>query len=486
MANNQDAKKITSGLAWSFAERMAAQLVSTLISIILARLLTPEDYGIISMVMVFISICNIFVSDGFGKTLVQKLDADALDFDTMFWLSFAVSCALYGLLYLSAPAIGGFYKMDLLVPVVRVLGIRLVLTSLNTIQQAYVQKRMEFKKFFLSTLGGTIVSAIVGVAMAFYGFGVWALVAQYLTNTTVNTVVLFFTCGWCPKLQFSLTRLKPMLPFSFRVLAQSIVYTAEDNIRSLIVGKRFGSADLAFYNKGRQFPQLIITNLNTSIGKVMLPAAAQKQKDPEELKLVTRRAISVGMYILCPAMLGFCAIGETFVSVVLTDKWLVSVPFLRIFSIAYLTRPYETTCSSSILALGRSDVTLRNMIIVNAVALLAVFVAVFAFDSVLLIAVGTLLSAFMSIALYAHDSKLILGYNYREQAQDCLPSILCSIAMMAVVWVIGELPVPNVPLMILQILSGAAVYIMLSALFKLKAYQSVKAYAGSFLRRRSK
>ncbi len=472
----QKSKKITSGLAWSFAERISAQLVSTVVSIILARLLTPEHYGVISIVMIFISICNIFVTDGFGKVLVQRSDIQTADFDTMFWTSFGFSLVLYAILFFAAPYISLFYEMPILSPVIRVLGLRLILVSANSIQQAFVQRQMAFKKFFISTSFGTAISAVVGIVMAYAGYGVWALVAQYLVNTGISTVVLVFTCGWVPHLRFSARRLWAMLPFSLRVLAQSIVFTVEDNIRSLIVGKRFGSADLAYYNKGRQFPQLIITNLNTSIGKVMLPAVSREQEDLAEAKRVTRQAIALGMYILCPAMIGFCAVGETFVSVLLTDKWLPAVPFLQIFCIAYLARPFETTCSSSILALGRSDITLRNMIIVNVAALISVFVAVYAFDSVLLIAVGTLLSALISIALYSHDVKKHLHYSYREQLADCLPAVACSVVMAAAVWAMQFLPLPKLPILVLQVLVGGAIYIALSILFRIKQFDTLKRY----------
>jgi O-antigen/teichoic acid export membrane protein len=469
-------KNITSGLLWTFAERISAQLVSTVVSIVLARLLDPEHYGVISIVMIFISICNIFVSDGFGKVLVQKKDADKLDFDSMFWLGLSVSVFLYIVLFVSAPFIEAFYSMESLSSIIRVLGLRLILTSLNTIQQAYVQRRMEFKKFFIATSFGTAISAVVGISLAYKGFGAWALVAQYMTNTTTDTIVLYFTCGWKPEMQISAKRLKTMLPFTTRILAQSIVYTAEDNIRSLIIGKKFGSADLAFYNKGKQFPQLIITNLNTSIGKVMLPAVAKTQDNLEACKRTTRKAISVGMYILCPAMIGFCAIGESFVSVVLTDKWLPAVPFLRIFCIAYMMRPFETTSGSALLAIGRSDITLRNMIIINITALATVFVAVFAFQSVFLIAVGTLASASVSVCLYSYYIQKCLNYSIKEQISDCLPYILASSFMAFSVWVMHFIQMNKLLLMLTQIIVGGLIYITISKLFRFEEYKWIVQY----------
>lgn len=466
-------KKITSGLVWSFAERIAAQLVSTIVSIILARLLEPDHYGIISIVMIFISFCNIFVSDGIGKTLVQKKEADHLDFDTLFWTSFAFACVLYAILFIAAPFIENFYKMSQLCVVIRVLGFRLILTSVNTIQQAYVQRKMEFKKFFYATLFGTVASAFVGIFLALRGWGVWALVVQYLTNTTVDTIVLYFTCGWKPKFAFSVKRLQIMFPFATRVLLQSLVYTAEDNIRSLIIGKKFGSSDLAFYDKGKQFPQLLITNLNSSISKVMLPAFSSQQDSVENVKKTVRMSISVGLYILCPAMIGFCAVGDTFISLLLTEKWLPCVPYLRILCIALMMRPYETTCSSAVLGLGRSDITLRNMIIINTIALGYLVIAVFGFKSVLLIAFGTLFETVISISLYSNNVRKLLGYRVKEQISDCAPSIMVSAVMGICVYLMSYLHINTVILLLIQVFVGGGVYIILSYVFHLAGFQYV-------------
>lgn len=483
MRNTNNGSKIASGLFWTFAERIAAQLVSTVVSIVLARLLDPDHYGIISIVLIFISICDIFVSDGFGKTLVQQKKADLLDFNTMFWTSLGCSIVLYALLFTASGAIQDYYNISQLSIVIRVLGLRLILTSINTIQQAYVQRNMAFKKFFWATFLGTIISAFVGIGLAYKGFGVWALVAQYLTNTTVNTIVLYFYCGWRPSLQFSFARMKAMLPFSLRVLAQSLVYTFENNLRSLIIGKRFGATDLAYYSKGMQFPQLIMTNVNTSIGKVILPALAKIQDNVAASKETTRRSIALGMYILSPIMIGFCAVSDTFVSVLLTDKWLYCVPYLRILCIAYMMRPFETMASSAILALGRSDVTLRNIIVVNTVAVASVLVAVFTFNSVLLIALGTILSGAVSVILYSCDLRRYLKYCFREQIRDCIPSLVGSVIMAFAVYAIRGLAMGKIVLLSVQVVLGVVVYVAYSVAFKIKEFTMLPEYLKSIRRK---
>ena len=264
MRNKEEKKNsIFGGLFWTFGERIIAQLVSLVVTIILARLLDPEHYGIISIVTVFITFCNIFVSSGFGSAVVQKKNADDDDFNTAFMIGFIISLILYAVIFTFSPFIGNFYNMPLLSPVMRIMGLRLILASFNTIQHAYIQKNMQFKKFFFATLIGTVISAVVGIIFAVLGFGVWALVAQYLTNTIIDSIVLLLIGQWKPKFVLKKSRAKKLFSFGWKVLVTEVVYTLEGDIRSLIVGKVFGSADLAYYDQGKKYPSLLVTNINS-------------------------------------------------------------------------------------------------------------------------------------------------------------------------------------------------------------------------------
>lgn len=461
---------IGSGLIWSFGERITAQLVTTVVGIVLARLLDPEHYGIIAIVNVLITLCNVFVASGMGSALVQKKEITEADYDTAFLISLMISLVMYGLLFLAAPVIASFYAMPLLKGVIRVMGLRLPLASVNTIQQAKVQREMSFKRFFIATLFGTVLSGIVGILLAWKGFGVWALVAQYLTNTTVDTVVLLFVEKWMPGLHFSKENAKRIFSFGWKVLATDLVYTVEGDIRSLIVGKVFGSADLAFYDQGQKYPSLLVTNLNTAINKVMLPAFSRTQEDVEQLKSMLRRAISVGVFLLAPMLVGFAAVAENFIRLVLTEKWLPCLPFLQIFCIMYLTRPLETACHQALLAIGRSDTALRIMVEINAVELTAVLIATFLLHNVFLVAVGALLSTLVSLCGFLHNADKLLGYRPGEQAADLLPTLGCSLVMGAAVLLIGKLPMNCLTALTVQIAVGALVYILLARFLKLEAF----------------
>ena len=264
--------KIIIGLLWRFGERITAQIVTLIVSIVLARLLSPDDYGTISLVMIFITFSEVLINNGFGTALIQKKDADDTDFATVFYFQLLFVLGLYGLMYFASPLIGAFYHNEQIVPVLRVLSLRLIVSAVNNVQHAYVSKHMLFKKFFWSTLFGTLLSAVVGVAMAYKGFGVWALVGQYLTNSVVDMIVIFVTIPWKPKALFSFQRLHSMLSFSWKILVNALFDTAYSQIRALVIGRKYSAEDLAYYNKGQQFPSIIENNINMSVESVLFPA----------------------------------------------------------------------------------------------------------------------------------------------------------------------------------------------------------------------
>lgn len=293
---------------WRFAERCGAQLVTFIVSIVLARLLAPEDYGVIALVTVFTTILQVFIDSGLGTALIQKKNADDLDFSSVFYFNLIVCLALYGAMFLAAPFIARFYNNPIYVPLVRVLSLTLIISGVKGIQQSYVSKHMLFKRFF-STLGGTLVSAFVGISLAYAGFGVWALVAQYLCNTAIDTMILWITVPWRPKFIFSWSRLKGLLSYGWKLLASSLLDTGYSNLRSLLIGKIYSSSDLAFYNQGDKFPNVIVSNINTSIDSVLLPTMSDVQDNHIAVKNMTRRAIMTSIYIMAPLMMGlaFCA-----------------------------------------------------------------------------------------------------------------------------------------------------------------------------------
>jgi len=401
---------VFSNFIWRFAERCGAQLVSFIVSIVLARILAPEDYGTIALVTVFTAILQVFVDSGLGTALIQKKDADDLDFSSVFYFNFAVCLILYAGMFLAAPYIATFYDDVTLTPVIRVLSLVIVISGVKGIQQAYVSRNMLFRRFFFSTIGGTIFSAFLGIGMAYAGFGVWALVAQQLSNTTIDTLILWITVKWRPKKEFSWRRLKVLLAFGWKLLISSLLDTAYNNLRNLIIGKMYSSADLAYYNQGDKFPKVIVTNINTSIDSVLLPTMSNAQDDRERVKQMTRRAIKTSTYIMAPLMMGLAFCAEPIVKIVLTDKWLPCVPFLRVFCITYMFWPVHTANLNAINAMGRSDWFLRLEIIKKIMGMTILLSTMW--FGVMAMAYSLLLSSALSQIINSWPNRKLLGYGY--------------------------------------------------------------------------
>lgn len=457
---------LISNLAWKFGERITAQVVTLIVSIILARILEPSHYGVISIVTIFITLANVLVSDGFGSALIQKKNADALDFSSVLYFNIFFSIILYVTLYICAPLISSFYGegYEILTPVLRVLGLRIIISGVNSVQQAYVSRQMIFRKFFFSTFFGTILSAFVGISLAYNGFGVWALVAQYLTNTIVDTLVLFITVRIKIVPHFSMSRLKELLNFGAKILGAKLLVTGFQELRALIIGKVYSSSDLAFYDKGKQFPNLIVANIDASISSVLFPKMSKQQDNITAIKETARNSIRFSSYIMCPLMLGLASVAEQFVRIVLTDKWLPCVGLLRMFCIVYLFQPIHSANMQAIKALGQSKVYLQLEIIKKVIELVTLLAVMWISMDAIVISMAVLTTLFTF--LNAIPNKKLLHYTFTEQMQDILPSIGISAVMVVAVLFLGLLPMSEFIVLGIQILCGIIIYILLSILSK--------------------
>ena len=320
------AKSVSRNFAWKLFERIGAQGISLIVSIILARLLEPSVYGTIALVTVFTTILQVFVDGGFASALIQKKEVDDIDYSSVFYFNLVFGLALFTIMYLLAPIIADFYKTPDLIPVIRVLSSIVIISSVKNVQHAYVARNLLFKRFFWATLGGTIIAGVISVLMAYNGYGVWALVASILINMFIDTVILWITVGWKPKLVFSLNRLRSLISFGWKLLIARLIETIYSESRSLIIGKLYSSSDLAFFNRGKQYPNLIVNNVDYSISSVLFPVMSSYQDDKDKCKSIVRRAITLNTYIVAPAMMGFAVCAEQFVRIVLTEKWLPCVP----------------------------------------------------------------------------------------------------------------------------------------------------------------
>ncbi len=476
--------KVTSGLFWNYGERILAQLVSLVVSVVLARLIEPEHFGAISIVTVMITLCNVFISNGFGNALIQAKEAEKPVFNSMFYISFVLSLVLYAAVFVSAPFIAKFYKMDILNPVIRVMGLRLPIASLNTVQHAYLVRKLEFKKFFITTLPGTVASAVVGIAMAYFGFGIWALVAQYLTNVTIDTILLYIICGWRPGLKADWQGGKKLLPFGAKILGAALLLNIYDEISDLVVGKKFEVSNLAYYSKGKQFPSIIVTNINSSISRVLFSAMSKYQDDLIRIKSMLRRSLKINAYIIGPVMIGMFVCADDIIRIVLSDKWADSTVYLQIFCIMFFLKSIRNTYTQGFNSIGKSGIMLGVQIVSTALGLVLLFVSAFIIKNVLAVAYSTCIVQLVAVIICIASSKKSFNYLFKEFLVDIIPILLINVMMAGVVFLIGFIPIKiKIIELGIKVIAGCLSYWGFSKLFKIDSYSYVLAMAKPYIKR---
>lgn len=463
-------KKILSSLVWVYLENISAQVVSFVVSVVLARLLSPSDYGTIALVTVFINIANVFVSSSFSFALIQKKDCDELDYNTIFWFNLGISLLLYLILFALSPLVGKFYNDISVTLLLRVLSIRIPLSAINSIQLAYVANEMVFRKSFITNSSGAIVSGIVGISLAVIGFGIWALVAQTITNIIFSTFLMSIVVKWKPKLQFSLERLKGLVGFGWKLLVTGLMFAAYNELRSLVIGKRYSAEDLGYYDKGYSFPKLIGANIDTTITRVLFPTLSKSQGDMNRLRSTTRRASKTSAYIMTPILFGLAVIARPLVQFLLTDKWLPCVPYLQIMCIVWWLQPTQSCSIQSIKAIGRSDLYLYIELTCKVIGVGLIYGAVVLFNSPFSIAVSMLLSQILAVIVYGLYVSRHIGYKLRDQIIDLLIPGSLAFVMGFIVYFVGGLIDNNLIKIVVQIIIGAVIYISASASFKIEEF----------------
>lgn len=474
-------QKVLSNLIWRFMERCGAQLVSFAVTVVLARLIDPEVFGLIATVTVITSILLVFSDSGMANALIQKKDPDDLDFSSVFFFNVLFGLAIYAALYFATPWIAKIYKSPELIPILRVLGLTIIVAGIKNVQQAYVSKTLQFKRFFFATLGGTLFSGAVGITMALMGYGIWALVAKELVNVTVNTVILWLTVGWRPKLMFSLARLKGLLSFGWKLLVSGLLDNIYNKLRQIIIGIKYTSTDLAFYDRGNSLPNLLVENINSSIDSVLLPVLSTEQDSAAEVRRMTRRSIKISTYIMMPLMMGLAVCAEPLVRLMLTDKWLPCVPYLRIFCFTYAFYPVHTANLNAIKAMGRSDLFLILEIIKKGIGIVALVATVNL--GVYAMALSLLAVALISQVINAWPNRKLLGYAYPQQFLDMLPAMLLTALMGACVYPISLLGLSDWLTLPLQVIAGVLVYVAASAIFKVDSFSYMLSIIKRFLKK---
>lgn len=460
---------LVNAFIWKFLERIGTQGVQFLLQLFLARLLIPKDYGIVALVTIFIAVSNVFIQSGFNIALIQKKKIDNIDLSSTFYISFFIATILYIILWLISPFVSNFYKIPELVMVIRIMSLTLFLGALNSIQNAIIMRELAFKKLFFSSLIAIIVSGSSGIILAYKGVGIWALIFQQLLNQLLISVILLFILEWKPKLVFSLKRVKKLFSFGGKLLCSALIDTIYKELVNIIVGKIYSPIMLGYYNRGEQFPKVLVNNFNGTIQSVIFPTLASVQQDKMKVKEIMRKGIMISSYIIFPAMVGLMAISEPLIRLVLTEKWLPCVPYLRIFCLSYALWPIHTANLQAINAIGRSDIFLKLEIIKKFIGISIILITLK--YNPYIMAIGTVFSGIISSFINSYPNKKLLNYSYIEQIKDIIPSISISVIMGVVTHLIQLLKYNDILTILLQIITGGGIYIILSHITKNESFR---------------
>ena len=455
---------------WKFMERILAQGISLIVSVIIARILDPSDYTVVGVVTIFFSFANIIISGGLNTALIQKKDVDSDDYSSVLIFSTILSFIIYIILFIFAPLISDIYHQPLLIPVIRVMCIILPISAIKSIWCAYISSNLEFKKFFFATLGGTLFSAIVGISMALKGFGAWALVAQQMSNTIIDTIILILTTRIGIKLRFSIIKFRKLFSYSWKVLASSILGTVYTELTPLIIGIKYSGTDLSYYTKGRSFPYLISNTTTNTLSAVLFPVLSKYQDNKEKLLKYTRIYIRLASFISFPIMLGFFVVSDNFVSVILTDKWLPAAPYIRIFCIASMFDMIHIGNCETIKAMGRSDIYLLMEIIKKIMYFLTIALFVIFSKSAEWMAFSFIICTFIAIVVNSIPNRRLIGYRYIDQISDIIPNLIISILMCIPTTIVGKTIGNGLLILVTQIFTGLFIYICLAILTKNVAF----------------
>lgn len=475
---------VVKNMLWRFLERFGAYIVSFIVSLVIARIFAEDRgvYGTIAIVTSITSILNVFVDSGLGVSLVQKKEATENDFSTVFWFNIVVCIILYTLLFFIAPFFAKFFENEILTPVIRVLGITVLISGVKNVLQSFISRKMQFKKFFFATIIGTILSGAAGIYMALSGFGVWALVAQHLINLFVDTLILWIVVKWRPRFTFSIDSLKVLFSFGFKIFLAQILDVVYKELTTFIIGKKYSSIDLADYNRGKQFPDAISTNINTSIDSVLLPAMSKRQTNVGEIKLMTQKSIKISSYIMFPMMTGLAVCSPILINLLLTSAWIDCVPYVQIFCVVFAFYPIHTANLNAIKALGRSDIHVKLAVLKKILGIAVIFSAMW--FGVKVLALSAIITSLGSQIINSYPNRKLLGYSYKEQIFDLLPNLILSVVMGGIVYFIAYIPLNNILILIIQVLFGALFYFLMSYILKLSTFNYIISVAKQFFAKR--
>ncbi|ANU27617.1 lipopolysaccharide biosynthesis protein [Planococcus versutus] len=467
-------KKTISGLLWSFGDMIGNQGIQFIIQIILARLLTPADFGLIGMILVFVALSNSLVDSGFTQALIRDQKANQTDYSTVFYFNLVVSIFIYGILFFSAPLISNFFDQSQLKSIIRVLTLGVIINAFSIIPRAMFTKEVNFKVQAKVNVAASVLSGIVAVAMAFVGFGVWSLVVRMLALNLVQALLLVFTRRWMPSLAFSMASFKRLFGFGWKLLVSGLIDTTYNNIYYLIIGKQYSAGALGYYTNASKFSDVATQSLTATIQRVTYPVLSGIQDQEERLKRSFKKVIKLSGFLIFPLMVGLAAVAEPLVFLIFGEKWMTMVPYFQLLCIASMLYPIHALNLNILQVKGRSDLFLYLEIIKTIIPTILIVVVIWMDWGITLLVATIVLDSHLSLFINIYFSGREIAYGIKEQVLDLLPIYMISLGMGAIVYGVGAVvPFAELLTLLLQVGIGAVLYITVSKLLKIEEFATV-------------
>lgn len=471
MKNDINNKIILNGISWILSEKLLTEIVESIIAIFLARLLIPKDYGLVALIQIFINVSSAIVEGGLGKSLVQDKNSDECMMSTIFFINLFIGIIIYLLLFAIAPYVASTKESVILCPLLRVMAIKIPLASIYNIQHAYVQKKLKFKTFFFSSLFGTLLSGVIGIGLAFLGYGPWALVFANLTDQIADIVILFLSTKWYPKRLFSIKKTHKIIRYGFNLLFIDIVSQLYSQLRSIVIGAKYNSIDLAYDQKGVKFPHIFSNLIDAVTVKVIFPVLASLNDNKAKVKEISRYSIKYSTYFFAPMIIGLAAVANNAVSIILTDKWIGCVPYMQLYCLTYLTHTISAVDTRTVEASGEGKILSKMIISERVIGISSIIIAVFLFDNAIAIAASMLIAQLIYVVIESISVNKIINYSLIEHIEDIIQPVLFSLSMGVLVYFIGKkLTLSKVFVLLIQVFTGAFYYLLVSILFKNESF----------------
>lgn len=480
--NDTSLKKLTvSSLFWKLFEKGGRAIVELTVQIVMARILSPKEFGALAIMLVFVNIGNVIVTSGLNTALVQADEIDKTDLSTVFWLSFGVSLILFVAVFTFAPAIAAFYAIPEIVWPMRSLGFLLLVTAFNSVQVAIVQRRLQLRKVFNATITAVIISGLFGVGAALLGAGLWALVLQQLVYQISNCFVLGLQVKWFPNFLFNEKKARNHFSYGWKLLVSGLLDQGYQSLSDLIIGKQFSASSLGLVSQGKKYPQAVGNILDGAIQPVMLSAVARVRSNVKQVRRLVRRALKTSTFLIVPAMTLFAVAAEPIVGILLGKMWLPCVPFLQMYCFIYALLPIHSTNLQALNGMGRSDLFLKLELIKKAYGICFILFAAFVLHDVYLMIAMYMITGIISTFVNAYPNKRVIGYSYSEQIRDIAPAFVISAIAGGLALLCGSFVASPGLQILVEVAVMAITYFGIAGIFKLEAFEYLINTARDFL-----